>query len=159
MIALFRKRRFKNDSGSSMEKNRLSFNDNPDLSGIFLNDNGPLHDEEFFERLLILERKRTERSKTSFMLLLIDITELRNRTDDPHTIKKLIHEVYYATRETDLKGWYDSFGIIGIIFTEFNMMSIDAILNKMNSAFSNVLTPGHCSLIHVSHFIFPEGKT
>src|SRR5437870_4765392 len=75
--------------------------------------------EVWFTRSLSLERKRTERSRKPFILLLVDIEGLGELNGNSH---RFVHEVVTTlaslVRETDTTGWYRDVGVLGIIFTE-----------------------------------------
>jgi len=84
-------------------------------SGISRRFSDLLHVQEHFLRLLAMEEKRTERSNETFMLMLIDISRLIQWCYTPKTMKKLLKTIHSATRDTDIKGWYNLNKIIGII--------------------------------------------
>ena len=64
--------------------------------------------EEYFQRMLVLERKRTERSGKPFVLILLDIGKLLKAKPQEKTfvLQKLVSVLDSATREIDVKGWY-----------------------------------------------------
>jgi lipopolysaccharide/colanic/teichoic acid biosynthesis glycosyltransferase len=118
--------------------------------------------EVWFTRSLSLERKRTERSRNPFILLLVDIEGLGELNGNSH---RFVHEVVTTlaslVRETDTTGWYRDVGVLGIIFTElgnhghFNA-SIDAIVGKVASALERQLGLERSGKIKISYHIFPE---
>ena len=73
--------------------------------------------ERYFKSLLIVERKRSERSRKHFLLMLIDIS---NVTTNRHAsfLRKISNVLKISTRDIDIKGWYKNKKILGIIFTE-----------------------------------------
>jgi hypothetical protein len=73
-------------------------------------------DEFLFNRMLGLERKRAERSRKPFILILIDITGLMN-AGPPGGVDKLQKALSTGFRETDFLGWYRRGSVIGIVFT------------------------------------------
>ncbi|MCX6634197.1 MAG: hypothetical protein NT090_03795 [Acidobacteria bacterium] len=74
-------------------------------------------DQEPFVRMLCLERKRTERSGRRFVLMLLEAGSLLKAGNDRQALDKVLLAVTQATRETDIKGWYKSGHVIGVIFT------------------------------------------
>jgi lipopolysaccharide/colanic/teichoic acid biosynthesis glycosyltransferase len=73
-------------------------------------------DEELFSRLLVRERKRSERSGRPFMLLRLGAREPL----DPRSVKgsMVLSALAAATRRTDMVGWLDCPHVVGVILTE-----------------------------------------
>ena len=90
--------------------------------------------------------------------MLIDVAPLLQYKKVSKIIKKLLNTLYSITRETDIKGWYDTNRTIGIIYTEFDDHSIDIILNKLKVSVGEILIPEHCSFIRFSYIIFPQNR-
>ena len=71
--------------------------------------------QPWFNRLLALEVRRTERSKTGFVLMTLSMS------GDPDAILQVSESVVRVitpfTRETDVIGWYELGSSIGVIFT------------------------------------------
>ena len=59
---------------------------------------------DLFMRTLMLERKRTERSGRSFVLMILDPGRLLQRADNGSTLAKIVG-VLQSVRDTDIKGW------------------------------------------------------
>src|SRR2546422_6240364 len=76
--------------------------------------------EESFTRTLCLERKRSERSRKPFLLMLIDADTLFRTADKDEILKKLLSALHSSTRETDVRGWYKNDSVLGTIFTEIS---------------------------------------
>ncbi len=74
----------------------------------------PLADEAFFKRMLLLERRRCERSGTRFALMLIDLEELRRTLGTPE-IEDLGRAIGGSMRETDITGWHRQSSVIGVV--------------------------------------------
>jgi lipopolysaccharide/colanic/teichoic acid biosynthesis glycosyltransferase len=118
--------------------------------------------EAWFTRSLSLERKRTERSRKPFVLLLMDIGGLGELNGNSN---RLVHEVVTTlaslVRETDTTGWYRDASVLGTIFTELGNdghlnVSIDSIVAKVASALERQVGPERSSRIKISYHIFPE---
>lgn len=113
----------------------------------------PLHDEDYFRDMLRLERKRTERSARPFLLMSIDITnideDLRKKI-----AKKIVSHLQQATRETDIKGWYSSGSVIGVLFTELgdNAGIIDGTISGRIKTSLSRLLEAH----DLAHIVFDE---
>jgi len=112
---------------------------------------------ELFTRLLCLERKRAERSRKPFALMLIDVKRVIHRRSvlDPITSALAV-----ATRETDLVGWYEAGSVLGIIFTEISETEPSAclytLLARVNASLQESLGPELFLKLHVSVHRFPD---
>jgi hypothetical protein len=73
-------------------------------------------EERIFHSMLTLERRRAERSRKPYVLMLLD-ANLENGAAEG-ILKEAINIIIGAKRETDLIGWYRMGAILGVIFTE-----------------------------------------
>ncbi len=112
--------------------------------------------EDYFRGMLLLERKRSERSKRPFMVMLLNISELAPDMVKGKIIKKIIKTLSTATREIDVKGWYKLNLVMGILFTEFDGISIESLKEKMVISLKNILTPQQFSQVTMAAHSFPE---
>jgi lipopolysaccharide/colanic/teichoic acid biosynthesis glycosyltransferase len=119
-----------------------------------------LYEEEFFNDLLRVEKRRTERSRRPFLLMLIDLEHL-----DPHekgeVARQLAITLLSTTRETDVKGWYKRASVIGIIFTEPNPDNNiacfqDMISDKVCGGIKSVIGLDRFSKLEIELHIFPQ---
>jgi len=121
-------------------------------------DQRPILDEKTFNRMLCLERKRSHRTGNSFVLLVVNIAELRQDSQDK--IPAFWDALQYEIRDTDLCGWYQEPTAIGAIFTalqDLNHTAIGtAISAKVNRALSKVMNPVEFSRVHMSFHFYPE---
>ena len=112
--------------------------------------------------MLSLERKRTERSKIPFLLVLLNIERLRLVNGDrDQTARQIMAAISPLTRETDLVGWYKVDSVIGILFTEMDAacdpnLIVNPILAKVVPALNSHLPPAKASRITISWHVFPE---
>lgn len=117
--------------------------------------------ESLFRHMLRIERQRTERSKRPFLLALADLSVLADRgshNSDKH-IEATIAALVSALRETDIRGWYETNRIFGIIFTEMTSMdesSIQEIFRKLRERFYDRLDKGLIDKISITFHIYPE---
>lgn len=112
-----------------------------------------------FDHMLFLERKRTERSKRAFLLMLLDIESLLTARGDSGLVKDLESALSSAIRETDIQGWHEQDKVIGIIFTELG--AVDEIIKekiflKIQDKLCQTLGSEAVQKIKVSYHIFPE---
>jgi hypothetical protein len=75
--------------------------------------------EEYFQRMLVLERLRSKKNGKPFTLILLDIGKLTKgkRTEKAFVLRKLVSVLNSSTRDIDIKvkGWYMFDSIVGII--------------------------------------------
>jgi len=115
-----------------------------------------------FHHMLRIERGRTERSGKPFLLLLLDLSLLSPEQLQKDVIEKIKTALTASLRETDIRGWYDRNRIIGVIFTEMEVLdesSIGVVVRKIHSRFSEKLDPAVVLRISVSFHVYPETKT
>lgn len=121
--------------------------------------------EDLFLGMLCFERKRAERSGKKFLLLLLDARGAIEANRQANVLKGMIKVAAVARRETDLAGWYEHETMLGIIFTEFKVLSdssvVDTLLQKVRLGLAAELSAEDLGLVQVSAHSFtsePDGK-
>jgi hypothetical protein len=108
--------------------------------------------------MLTLERRRAERSRKPFVLMLLD-ANLENGAAE-EILTHAVNIMVTSKRETDLAGWYKQSAILGIIFTEVSLdgdLPIAEILRtKIETSFIKHLGPDRAGKIAISVHLFPE---
>jgi hypothetical protein len=115
-------------------------------------------DDFQFNRMLELERKRTQRSRKPFILILIDITGLMNSCP-PGGVDKLQKALSSGFRETDFQGWYRRESIIGIVFTELHSVGDNTraiLFRKLMDALASRIEPDWLQKIYVTFHTHPS---
>jgi len=116
--------------------------------------------EELFTNLLSLERKRSERSRKQFVLMLVDGSGLLRTNQRAEALTQMTAALASSTRETDIRGWYREDSVVGVILTEFGSAdmcsALNAIFCKVNSALRANLGTGQMNEIHISFHVFPD---
>jgi lipopolysaccharide/colanic/teichoic acid biosynthesis glycosyltransferase len=124
------------------------------------NGNSPLFSEEMFAKLLCLERKRAERSRKPFALMLIDAKKPLQTDRRNVVFARIAIALSLSTRETDIWGWHKDGSVIGVILTELGSADTTALrstmLSKVSSALQTNLRPSEIEQIHISFHVFPE---
>ncbi len=115
-----------------------------------------LYCEEHFIDMLALERKRTERSKKPFLLMLLDVRNVPMDDRANEVLKKVSRVLFSVTRETDLKGWFRDGSVIGVIFTEIKGLAGNIINKKIVTRFSTTLDHTQVREIEITTHYFPE---
>jgi lipopolysaccharide/colanic/teichoic acid biosynthesis glycosyltransferase len=117
-------------------------------------------EETSFRRMIAVERKRTERSRQPFLLVLLDAGAGLPSDTNKGVLSQVLSALLLATRETDVTGWYKARSVVGIMFTEVSIDDRGAILSSVMSRISetlrNHLTLQNFSQINISLHVFPE---
>ena len=122
---------------------------------LFDQDSG-LYLEEYFNEMLCMERKRTERSKKPFLLMLLDIEKILPNDRKNEIVRKILPILFSSTRETDIKGWFKNNHIIGAIFTEINGTDKNSIKQKVINNLCSILDVEQVNKIEITCYLFPE---
>jgi len=118
--------------------------------------------EETFQNMLTLERRRAERSRKPFVLMLLDASLSSDAGTADLLMSRVTSVLLKSTRETDLVGWYKKGVILGILFTEVSVevtTPITEILHsKVVSALHHELSGEIASTLAVTVHLFPENR-
>jgi len=126
-----------------------------------------IHDEEtfyntsHFHHMLRVEQKRTGRSEKPFLLVLLDLSGLQTINSNGSVLEKIKESLVSCSRETDIRGWYEPYRIMGVIFTEMASVdnsSIEKIFHKIYHTLSDTCGADLVKMIKISlyAFRFPE---
>ncbi len=89
--------------------------------------------EQTLHAMLTLERRRAERSRKPFVLMLLDSHAVPKNGNRAKFTEQLTSVVCGATRETDLIGWYEEGSILAVIFTEISLEGANPITEVLHS--------------------------
>jgi lipopolysaccharide/colanic/teichoic acid biosynthesis glycosyltransferase len=116
--------------------------------------------EDVFKRLIAIERKRTERSKSPFVLMLLEVADQQDFEKTKRVLDAILAALLPACRDTDLVGWYKENAVIGTMFTGLVISDrnsiLSAILNRVSETLQNELTFEQFSQISISFHLFPD---
>ncbi len=144
----------------SQESTRAANRPNGNGNGNGHGQNGGMASEESFANMLCLERKRTERSRRRFVLVLLGTGRLLKGSDTENALERILFALSGSMRETDIMGWYKQWSVIGLIFTEIGVAEgktvASAILAKLSQALCHALTIDQINEISLSFHVFPE---
>ena len=115
-----------------------------------------------FRRLLCQERKRSERSRKSFLLLLV-----RHKGTKPHgdhadqvALERVVRPLGLLIRETDTLGWFESNYTLGIIFSELGDAEVGAAVKSIESktldALHRALSANQVRNLEISIYSYPQ---
>lgn len=117
-------------------------------------------DEESFRRMIMVERKRTERSQVQFLLMLVEVDPGSGSDKRVKALSSTIESLHSCTRDTDIVGWYQTRVSIGVIFTSLDAESrasiLNTILKRVSTSFKDHLTDEEFSQIKISFHFFPD---
>lgn len=74
--------------------------------------------QDAFHKRIALERKRSERSRKPFLLLLVDSGAALQNGHNEELLRHVLSALSGSIRETDAMGWYASGVVAGVMFTE-----------------------------------------
>ncbi len=118
--------------------------------------------EEAFHRLISIERRRTERSLKSFLLMLLDIGENANSKPQRMSLEQILKTLSATLRETDVTGWYKKDQVVGVMFTEIALEEDgsvpETLMARVSEALRDRLTPQQFHQIAISFHLFPEAQ-
>src|SRR5271165_1269687 len=116
--------------------------------------------ERSFRRMIAVERKRSERSKEPFLLMLV---ELSDPTGSPQTrkhLEEMIGALRACSRETDVIGWYKEHVVVGVLFTGLVIndrnLILKTILTRVSSMLRDELTFEQFNQVSLSFHFFPD---
>jgi len=117
-------------------------------------------DEETFRRMIAIERKRTERSTSPFLLMLLELTNNEAAENNQATLETIVSALIAASRDTDIVGWYKQGAIVGVMFTgltgnDRNSIA-DMIVSRVSATLLDELMPETFKQVSISFHFFPD---
>ena len=117
-------------------------------------------EQEAFHRAICLERKRAERSRRSFLLVLLDFRTVLANDGSGKILNTILSSLWKTTRETDVAGWHKNNVVLGVMFmdvpTEGRTPIVGAMLARVSGVLYSSLTFDQFNQITISHYVFPE---
>jgi lipopolysaccharide/colanic/teichoic acid biosynthesis glycosyltransferase len=116
--------------------------------------------EESFQRMISLERKRSERSRKPFLLMLVDMGGYLPSERTTKVLGSILSALSVSTRETDVTGWYKHRSVVGVMFTEIGLDDRASVLGTMITRVSETLKSAlsfeQFNQVSLSFHLFPE---
>lgn len=116
--------------------------------------------EEAFQRMIAVERKRTERSRKPFLLMLLDAGDHQASGRNGKALDTIVSNLLLSTRETDVTGWYKDRATFGVIFTgllaDDKNSILSTILTKVSTTLRDKLTFEQFNQVSISFHFFPD---
>lgn len=124
---------------------------------------GPIPSETQFGELLCGERRRAERSRKPFLLMLLDLRKILVNGNGGKLIENVWSAVCSASRESDIRGWHLQGAVLGIIFIEVKadgpVPVSDIIHAKVATALSSRLEIGEVERIDIRMYLQPDSAS
>lgn len=112
-----------------------------------------------FRRTLCNERKRSERSRKSFVLMLVR-HKGANAPEGRPLLDRVVRLVGTLIRETDSFGWFESNSVLGVIFSELGGADLGAAVGSIESkvlgGFQRALQLNQIEALQVSFYSYPQ---
>jgi hypothetical protein len=117
-----------------------------------------LNSEEFLQRMIILERKRTERSGRPFLLVFLDVGPLLRDSGRPQEVLlgSLSHALNSSTRDIDVKGWYRKDSLIGVLCTDVRKGDSASVVDKIKGKLKSAFSPDEAKKIKMFVLHYPD---
>jgi lipopolysaccharide/colanic/teichoic acid biosynthesis glycosyltransferase len=116
--------------------------------------------EEAFKRVLAIERKRTERSKAPFLLMLLESANRSVSNKNAVALDRILSALLASSRDTDVVGWYKDKLTIGIMFTGLGFADkntiVSTILSRVSATLRNELPFDQFNQVSISLHFFPD---
>jgi lipopolysaccharide/colanic/teichoic acid biosynthesis glycosyltransferase len=116
--------------------------------------------EGVFKRMIALERKRSERSKEPFLLMLLEAGDNQPSETGRTVLDSVASVLLSAGRETDLVGWYKDRTTLGVMYVGLSIVDKDSILNsilsRVKTLLNKTLTFEQAKQVTISFHFFPD---
>lgn len=116
--------------------------------------------EPQFSAALRRERRRTERSKRPFLLMLADLEPISIKANGAAYLDDLASALAAVGRETDTIGWHCQNEVLGAIFTELgtnnNSTVLVSVKQKVRTVIHETLGPKDARKVNLHFHFFPE---
>ncbi len=116
--------------------------------------------ERTFRRMIAIERKRTERSKEPFLLMLLESGNQPDSELNGALLSSMATALLASSRETDIVGWYKDRKIVGVMFTGIAVNDknsvLSTILNRVKSMLREELVFQQSNQVSISFHFFPD---
>ena len=116
--------------------------------------------EESFNRMIAIERKRTERSRQPFVLMLLEGGSHPGPQINGRPLDSMLPVLLSSIRDTDVIGWYKDRRVIGVMYTGLMVKDKNSVLSliqrRVIAALREGVTPEQFSHVSISFHFFPD---
>jgi lipopolysaccharide/colanic/teichoic acid biosynthesis glycosyltransferase len=112
--------------------------------------------ETAFRRILCQERKRSERSRKSFLLMLVQHKAPKLHAEP--ALERVVRLLGGLIRETDVLGWFESHTAVGVIFSELGNAELSAAVESIESKTLSALAvhAKQVEALQISFYSYPQ---
>jgi lipopolysaccharide/colanic/teichoic acid biosynthesis glycosyltransferase len=118
--------------------------------------------EKSFKQMIAIERRRTERTKDPFLLVLVEIGNDQDEKENVKVLDKMLLVLLSSSRETDVVGWYKDRLTVGAMFTALEVKDkksiLSTVLARLNSTLDEELTFDQFDQVRLSFHFFPDSR-
>ena len=118
-------------------------------------------DGEVFQRVLVVERKRSERSGQAFVLLLLDLGALPGDGTSPAR-QAALAALSAAKRDSDILGWFERPRVAGLILPEIRTPDVSsagaAIAARVRRELAGRLDAATVDTLSIALHAYPESR-
>ena len=116
--------------------------------------------EETFSRMIAIERKRTERSKQPFLLMLLEDERPQDSRKKAGPLDSMLSALLLSIRETDVIGWFKDREAIGVMYTGLEPgdknSTLSTIQSRVSATLGDSVTFDQLSQVKISFHFFPD---
>jgi lipopolysaccharide/colanic/teichoic acid biosynthesis glycosyltransferase len=116
--------------------------------------------EQAFLKMIAIERKRTERSKEPFLLMLMENGGPQGYKAAERILDRILATLLPTSRETDVLGWYKDGEVAGVMFTgltgDDRSAILETILRRVSSLLCDKLPFEDTEQIRISFHFYPD---
>jgi len=123
---------------------------------------GKILEEDLFHHVLSRERKRSERTQESMLLLLLDIGAVEDKSGRENFLAVMSETILSDIRDTDACGWLKTDSLLGIVFTSIPDNAVehsrDTVESKVREYLQKNLVQSLNEKINLSVLVFPDKR-
>ena len=116
--------------------------------------------QEAFLKIIALERKRSERSRKPFLLMLIDGGAPQQNGYTEPLLREVLTTLASLIRETDAAGWYSQGTVAGVMFTEIgandHAVIVPKVMTHLRDSLGDKLGADRVKQLRLSFHLFPD---
>jgi lipopolysaccharide/colanic/teichoic acid biosynthesis glycosyltransferase len=110
--------------------------------------------------MIAIERKRTERSREPFLLMLLEAGNHQGSNENGTSLDNMAAALLSSGRDTDVVGWYKDQTTVGVMFTGLVVtdknMILSTILSRVKTVLQEELKFDQFNQVSISFHFFPD---
>lgn len=121
---------------------------------------GAFPSEAEFGEIILRERRRTDRSRRPFLLMLLEVEGIHRSNARGNLLKKVSHSIALSIRDTDTLGWHKEQSVIGVLFTELSLSESISVTKVIHTRILTVLAmnlaPEELNRVSIRLHVYPD---